>query len=77
MAEVRRRSREGSVSKGFEVFSSGGVDLIGWWRSQRWQAPRIRIRITSRNIKHLEKVSCDLICGAKDKQLKVKGPVRM
>ncbi|GAB2294091.1 40S ribosomal protein S20-1 [Dionaea muscipula] len=41
------------------------------------QATRIRITLTSRNVKHLEKVSCDLIRGAKDKQLKVKGPVRM
>jgi len=38
---------------------------------------RIRITLTSRNIKSLEKVCTDLITGAKDKELKVKGPVRM
>merc|ERR1712111_24014 len=31
----------------------------------------------SRNVKSLEKVCADLIKGAKDKELKVKGPVRM
>mmetsp|Transcript_68377 Transcript_68377/g.160763 ORF Transcript_68377/g.160763 Transcript_68377/m.160763 type:complete len:121 (+) Transcript_68377:85-447(+) len=38
---------------------------------------KIRITLTSRNVKNLEKVCGDLIKGAKDKQLKVKGPVRM
>merc|ERR1712063_239968 len=38
---------------------------------------RIRITLTSRNVKSLEKVCADLIKGAKDKQLKVKGPVRI
>ena len=38
---------------------------------------RIRITLTSRNVKSLEKVCQDLIKGAKDKELKVKGPVRM
>merc|ERR1712107_146634 len=33
--------------------------------------------LTSRNVKSLEKVCQDLIRGAKDKELKVKGPVRM
>ena len=41
------------------------------------QVHRIRITLTSRNVKNLEKVCTDLIKGAKDKQLKVKGPVRM
>lgn len=36
-----------------------------------------RITLTSKNVKSLEKVCADLIRGAKDKQLKVKGPVRM
>merc|ERR1719251_409334 len=36
-----------------------------------------RITLTSRNVKSLEKVCSDLIKGAKDKELKVKGPVRM
>ena len=34
---------------------------------------RIRITLTSRNVKNLEKVCADLIRGAKDKRLKVKG----
>ena len=38
---------------------------------------RIRITLTSRNVKNLEKVCNDLIKGAKDKKLKVKGPVRL
>ncbi|KAI7865600.1 40S ribosomal protein S20 [Spinellus fusiger] len=38
---------------------------------------RIRITLTSRNVKNLEKVSADLIQRAKDKHLKVKGPVRL
>merc|ERR1711923_402747 len=38
---------------------------------------RIRITLTSRVVKSLEKVCADLIKGAKEKSLKVKGPVRM
>jgi small subunit ribosomal protein S20e len=38
---------------------------------------RIRITLTSRNVKSLEKVCSELIRGAKEKELKVKGPVRM
>eukprot|EP00178_Gracilaria_changii_P015377 TRINITY_DN4303_c0_g1_i1.p1 TRINITY_DN4303_c0_g1~~TRINITY_DN4303_c0_g1_i1.p1 ORF type:complete len:121 (+),score=18.23 TRINITY_DN4303_c0_g1_i1:54-416(+) len=38
---------------------------------------RIRITLTSRNVKALEKVSSDLIRGAKEQNLKVQGPVRM
>ncbi|KAJ2452694.1 40S ribosomal protein S20 [Coemansia sp. RSA 2336] len=38
---------------------------------------RIRITLTSRNVKSLEKVCSDLVLRAKDKQLRVKGPVRM
>merc|ERR1712058_222252 len=38
---------------------------------------RIRITLTSSNVKSLEKVCSDLVRGAKDKQLKVKGPVRL
>jgi len=38
---------------------------------------RIRITLTSRNVKSLEKVSSDLINGAKEKKLEVKGPVRI
>ncbi|KAL4418892.1 hypothetical protein ABPG77_002635 [Micractinium sp. CCAP 211/92] len=42
---------------------------------------RIRITLTSKNVKALEKVCADLIRGAKDKQLKISiwgfGPVRL
>ena len=38
---------------------------------------RIRITLTATSVKPLEKVCKDLIDGAKSKQLKVKGPVRM
>jgi len=38
---------------------------------------RIRITLTSRNVKNLEKVCAELIKGAKAQNLKVKGPVRM
>merc|ERR1712081_13676 len=38
---------------------------------------RIRITLTSGNVKSLEKVCSELVRGAKDKNLKVKGPVRM
>lgn len=38
---------------------------------------RIRITLTSRNVANLEKVCADLVHRAKDKQLLVKGPVRL
>ncbi|ODQ51447.1 ribosomal protein rps20 [Saitoella complicata NRRL Y-17804] len=38
---------------------------------------RIRITLTSRNVKNLEKVCSDLVHRAKDKELRVKGPVRL
>ncbi|EPX73612.1 40S ribosomal protein S20 [Schizosaccharomyces octosporus yFS286] len=38
---------------------------------------RIRITLTSRHVRNLEKVCSDLVNRAKDKQLRVKGPVRL
>ncbi|ORX33624.1 putative ribosomal protein S20 [Kockovaella imperatae] len=38
---------------------------------------KIRITLTSRNVKPLEKFCTDLINRAKDKELRVKGPVRL
>merc|ERR1712243_68916 len=38
---------------------------------------KIRITLTSRNVSSLEKVCAELIKGAKEKHLEVKGPVRM
>uniref|UniRef100_A0A1I8IAQ1 Small ribosomal subunit protein uS10 n=1 Tax=Macrostomum lignano TaxID=282301 RepID=A0A1I8IAQ1_9PLAT len=42
---------------------------------QQAQVHRIRITLTSKNVRSLEKVCADLIKGAKDKNLPVKGPV--
>ena len=41
------------------------------------QEYKIRITLTSRNVKSLEKVCADLIQKAKDEDIRVKGPVRM
>ncbi|CAE6075368.1 unnamed protein product [Arabidopsis lyrata] len=41
------------------------------------QIHKIRITLSSKNVKNLEKVCTDLVRGAKDKRLRVKGPVRM
>ncbi|KAE9591232.1 hypothetical protein Lal_00042519 [Lupinus albus] len=41
------------------------------------QIHKIRITLSSKNVKNLEKVCTDLVRGGKDKHLKVKGPVRM
>ncbi|KAI3802105.1 hypothetical protein L1987_30230 [Smallanthus sonchifolius] len=41
------------------------------------QIHKIRITLSSKNVKNLEKVCADLVRGAKDKKLRVKGPVRM
>ncbi|KAJ2768665.1 40S ribosomal protein S20 [Coemansia nantahalensis] len=49
----------------------------GYQESSEVQIHRIRITLTSRNVKSVEKTCSDLILRAKDKQLKVKGPVRM
>ncbi|EFJ49360.1 hypothetical protein VOLCADRAFT_109739 [Volvox carteri f. nagariensis] len=54
-----------------------GTDKAGVEGGASGQIHRIRITLTSKDVKNLEKVSADLIKGAKDKQLKVKGPVRM
>merc|ERR1712113_423078 len=41
------------------------------------QIHKIRITITSKNCSAIERISTELVKAAKDKQLKVKGPVRM
>ncbi len=38
---------------------------------------RIRITLTSRNVRHLEKTCTELVNGAKRKDITVRGPVRM
>merc|ERR1712196_223096 len=45
--------------------------------SEEQRLHRIRITLTSRNVKSLEKVCTDLIDGAKEKNLHVAGPVRL
>ncbi|TPX48729.1 hypothetical protein SeMB42_g02884 [Synchytrium endobioticum] len=49
----------------------------GYEEAPEQKIHRIRITLLSRNVKNLEKVCADLIQKSKDKQLKVKGPVRM
>jgi small subunit ribosomal protein S20e len=49
----------------------------GYEGTEEAKIHRIRITLTSKNVRSLEKVCGDLVKGAKDKQLKVKGPVRM
>ncbi|PIA46963.1 hypothetical protein AQUCO_01500476v1 [Aquilegia coerulea] len=49
----------------------------GYEGSQQLEEHRIRITLSSRNVKNLEKVCSDLVRGARNKILKVKGPVRM
>ncbi|XP_075238371.1 ribosomal protein S20 [Lycorma delicatula] len=45
--------------------------------AEQSQIHRIRITLTSKNMKSLEKVCTDLISGAKKQNLRVSGPVRM
>ncbi|KAG5183780.1 ribosomal protein S10 domain-containing protein [Tribonema minus] len=45
--------------------------------SEESRVHRIRITLTSRNVKNLEKVCADLKSGAVKHQLKVSGPVRL
>ncbi|ROT73440.1 small ribosomal subunit protein uS10-like isoform X1 [Penaeus vannamei] len=52
-------------------------DMKGGMMDDAAPIHRIRITLTSSNVKSLEKVCSELVRGAKDKQLKVKGPVRM
>eukprot|EP00210_Caulerpa_lentillifera_P006861 g6558.t1 len=49
----------------------------GYEEAPAAQAHRIRITLTSRDVKNLEKVCAELITGAKQKGLNVKGPVRI
>ncbi|KAH8739945.1 40S ribosomal protein S20 [Cryptosporidium ryanae] len=44
---------------------------------QQIQLHKIRITLSSKNLKSIERVCTDLIQSAKQKDLKVKGPVRM
>ncbi|KAG6821470.1 40S ribosomal protein S20 [Arthromyces matolae] len=66
------------VAKGEKEYDATGAPAPGQ------KLHKIRITLTSSNVKNLEKsqidpsiVSADLINRAKDKQLRVKGPVRL
>merc|ERR1719145_539806 len=45
--------------------------------SEEQEQFRIRITLTSRNVRNIEKVCADIKRSAKDKNLKVSGPVRL
>eukprot|EP00439_Symbiodinium_sp_Y106_P038174 s346_g4.t1 len=45
--------------------------------SEEQRLHRIRITLSSRDVKALEKVCTDLVTGAKAKELKVAGPIRL
>ena len=55
--------------------TSAPVKKAGYEPEQTFH--RIRITLTSRNVANLERVCAELIRGAKEYKLKVKGPVRM
>merc|ERR1711902_317928 len=54
-------------------YKEGKEDL----QTEQEQVHKIRITITSKNCAAIERISNELVKAAKDKQLKVKGPVRM
>merc|ERR1712203_543734 len=54
-------------------YKEGKEDL----QTEQEQGHKIRITITSKNCAAIERISNELVKAAKDKQLKVKGPVRM
>lgn len=58
------------------VSATGGKDVDTTGAASA-KIHRIRITLTSRNVKNLEKVCNDLVSRSKDKQLHVKGPVRL
>merc|ERR1711978_499739 len=64
------------VSSRSEIMASykeGKEDL----QTEQEPEHKIRITITSKNCAAIERISNELVKAAKDKQLKVKGPVRM
>ena len=69
--------------KGEKDFGEGPVGDTSPWpylltkAQTRQKTHKIRITLTSRNVKSLEKVCSELIERAKVKDLRVKGPVRL
>ncbi|OLY79824.1 40S ribosomal protein S20 [Smittium mucronatum] len=53
------------------------AEKVGFEQKSNVKTHRIRITLTSTKVKSLEKVCSDLVNRAKDKNLKVKGPVRL
>ncbi|ORZ31833.1 40S ribosomal protein S20 [Catenaria anguillulae PL171] len=53
------------------------TDKPGYEETVESKLHRIRITLSSRNVKNLEKVCADLVTRAKAKDLKVKGPIRL
>ncbi len=66
-----------SASPGKYVPKIGKVDAADAGGGAGAPVHRIRITLTARAVRSLEKVCADLVRGAKDKGLKVKGPVRL
>ncbi|PWN30019.1 putative 40s ribosomal protein s20 [Jaminaea rosea] len=60
-----------------DIPAAGGKDVDAAGSAPAAKIHRIRITLTSRNVKNLEKVCNDLVSRSKDKQLHVKGPVRL
>ncbi|CAI8593128.1 unnamed protein product [Vicia faba] len=58
------------------AYASVKPTKVGLEDSQE-QIHKIRITLSSKHVQNLEKVCADLVRGAKDKHLRVKGPVRM
>merc|ERR1712224_228558 len=66
----------------FPLCASPNINMAAFNKPAKFEGEearihKIRIYLTSRNVKALEKVCADLIKGAKDKRLLCKGPVRM
>ncbi|THH21252.1 hypothetical protein EW146_g244 [Bondarzewia mesenterica] len=69
--QVTSVSRMSYVAKGEKEYDATGAPVPAA------KLHKIRITLTSSNVRNLEKFSNDLINRAKDKQLRVKGPVRL
>merc|ERR1712036_193250 len=72
---IRKRSCQSPNTQNMADFAKAGSK--GFEGGEETRVHKIRIYLTSRNVKALEKVCADLIKGAKDKRLLCKGPVRM
>eukprot|EP00389_Voromonas_pontica_P004028 GDKH01005969.1.p1 GENE.GDKH01005969.1~~GDKH01005969.1.p1 ORF type:complete len:127 (-),score=46.18 GDKH01005969.1:77-457(-) len=62
---------------GESIYTMATVAKKAGLEGEEQKLHKIRITLTSRKVKCLEKVCADLITGAKDKNLHVTGPVRL